>query len=169
MLRFLYRRMSMQREGYKVLVNVDDDDEEDETFSSTTNESSLESTPPRHSLTVRRGRRFTPHPCKRILYWDNAVESDDDIWVERSYISNRGLTIYYYCSMKHGRRQLLEPPTGASTIVYQEEIARYPRAIQNFARQPMPLEDLRDIPHPKSNKQLLEKRRRKKSRGLVEV
>ena len=80
--------------------------------------------------------------------WEHAVQSDNDLWVEHSYKNKHGHDIYYYCSMLTSKRQLLEPPTGAATIVYQEDIAADP-TLRYRVPGPLPMEQLRGIPRPR--------------------
>jgi hypothetical protein len=82
-----------------------------------------------------------------LKHWEHAVQSDNDLWVEHSYKNKRGRAIYYYCSMLTGKCQLLEPPTGAATVVYQEEITADP-TLRCRVPGPLPMEQLRVISRP---------------------
>jgi hypothetical protein len=79
-----------------------------------------------------------------LKHWEHAVPSDNDLWVEHSYKNKHGQDIYYYFSMLTGKRQLLEPLTGAATIVYQEEIAADP-TLRYRVPGPLLMEQLRGI------------------------
>jgi hypothetical protein len=93
-----------------------------------------------------------PRRCKRLghVY----VKSDNDIWVERSYRNARGRKIYYYCSVHTGRKQLLEPPTGAAVIVRETEhrddqLRRHlPASVQLVVRERHTRDELMAIPTP---------------------
>jgi hypothetical protein len=90
-----------------------------------------------------------PKSGGRILkHWKHDVQSDDDLWVEYSYKNKHGQDIYYYCSMLTGKSQLLEPPTGAATIVYQEDIAA-DLTLRCRVPGPLAIEQLREVPRPR--------------------
>jgi hypothetical protein len=92
---------------------------------------------------------YRPKPRGSIQkHWEHAVQSDNDLWVEHSYKSKQGQDIYYYCSTRTSKCQLLEPPTGATTIVYQEEIVADP-TLRCRVPGPLPMEQLRGIPRSK--------------------
>jgi len=67
--------------------------------------------------------------------------------------------VYYYMSMKTGECRLLEPPTGASLIVYRADLERkdsdgkfvIPFEVRQFARWPMSNVELRSIPENTPN------------------
>lgn len=86
---------------------------------------------------------FRPHASRVPLRCD--IPSDEDIWVERSYRSRTGHKIFFYCSVKTGKFQLHEPPTGAGLVIHQQELAEQPAALQAFAKQPIPPDIMRDI------------------------
>lgn len=59
---------------------------------------------------------YLPRQSRRVTI---AIEGDEDVWVERSYMNAKGHRLPYYCSARTGRRQLFEPPTGAAAVVYE--------------------------------------------------
>lgn len=89
-----------------------------------------------------------PKPSGSALkHWEYAVQSDNDLWVEHSYKNKHGQDISYYCSMLTRKCQLLEPPTGAATILYQEDIAADP-TLRCRVPGPLPMEQLRGLSRP---------------------
>jgi hypothetical protein len=93
-----------------------------------------------------------PRRCKRLGHVH--VKSDNDVWVERSYRNARGRKIFYYCSVHTGRKQLLEPPTGAAVILREtehcnEQLRRsLPASVQLVVRERHTRDELMAIPTP---------------------
>jgi len=97
---------------------------------------------------------YSPKPISLIQkHWNHAVQSDDDVWVEHSYQSRAGGTVYYYLSTLTTKCQLLEPPTGAALIVCHAELNANPE-LRRELRQPLPMHKLNGIPRSKPDKQL---------------
>src|SRR4051812_12882764 len=68
------------------------------------------------SAVAQSSKLSNPRRCKRLEKIH--IPSDHDIWVERSYRNVNGRKVHYYCSVNDiGRKQLFEPPTGASLVV----------------------------------------------------
>jgi len=68
-------------------------------------------------------KKYHPIPYwKSTTFWDHAMKvGDGDIWVERRYFNRNKEPISYFCSFSDPTKcQLLEPPSGASVVVYQE-------------------------------------------------
>lgn len=68
-------------------------------------------------------KKYQPLPYwKSTTFWDHAMTvGDGDIWVERRYFNRNMEPISYFCSFSDPTKcQLLEPPSGASVVVYQE-------------------------------------------------
>ena len=63
----------------------------------------------------------------------DAVESDNDVWVEQT-ISVFNKTVPYYTSMKTSRWKLMEPPTGALVLYEESELYKHAE-VQHFVAQ----------------------------------
>lgn len=55
---------------------------------------------------------------------NDIVQSDNDIWIERSYKTSKGRTVRYYSSMLTNKMFLLQPPTGAAYVLYEHDMIR---------------------------------------------
>ena len=60
---------------------------------------------------------------KRANLGNLAKEGDGDVWVEKLFRSKKsGKLRIYFVSMATGRRSRDEPPTGASRVIYAEDM-----------------------------------------------
>jgi hypothetical protein len=67
---------------------------------------------------------------------DISGEGDGDIWVEKIFVSKRsGKQRTFFISVATGRRVRDEPPTGASKVIYQDDLKELRRIEAEEARQ----------------------------------
>jgi hypothetical protein len=89
---------------------------------------------------------YRPKPSESIRKHAVLIRSDNDLWVEHSYRNESGQDICYYRSVRTpGKSQRLEPPTGAATIVYQQDIAADP-TLRCHLPGPLSMRELREVP-----------------------
>lgn len=64
------------------------------------------------------------------------IVGDGDIWVEKKRRIRHGFERSYFRSVKTERCQWEEPPTGASHVIYMQQLAKCPPGLQTFALEP---------------------------------
>lgn len=98
-----------------------------------------------------------PSPMSTKLCLDHLLPDDNDIWIEGSYRSSTtGEAISFFRSFRTGKCCKVEPPTGAHCCISLDEIQFHGHAIQQVARRPVTKDDIRGMPPPKPNPEVLE-------------
>lgn len=64
------------------------------------------------------------------------IVADGDIWVEKKRRVRDGSERSYFRSVKTERCQWEEPPTGASLVIYIQQLSKCPPGLQAFALEP---------------------------------
>jgi hypothetical protein len=99
---------------------------------------------------------FVPRQSKRMARRN--IVPDGDIWVEKKRRVRNGSKMSYFHSVKTGRCQWNEPPTGASIVVYIQQLPRCPPGLQAFAREPYHGDVFRSIRGAKRQKRAFRRR-----------
>ncbi len=85
-----------------------------------TDSSSIRDPLARRSKTVKRSRRL------------QKVTSDGDVWIEKKFVSKTtGKERIYFVSVKTGARVRDEPPSGASRVLYAEDLVHRSKQVDS--------------------------------------
>lgn len=104
-------------------------------------------------------KKFVPQPSSLSKKYCqcNILPDDNDVWIEGRYRSSTtGESIPYFRSLRTGRCCKVEPPTGARKVVRLGEMHLQCRAIQTVAKQRLSKDQIRGIPAPDFNPEVIE-------------